>query len=487
MLKTITNVILNNPICFKYENLSQVLDEINKITQKEKYGDWDMIFHINKNLDSQVYKKIKTQLDKILLLILQKLKYDFTKLIYGEFSTNFIKLLDEIRSIFFKENDDLKKLMQEYKKNIKLNEIMTLGYSVKEQGICAIDKKILWKNSFVLKKRNKNNSTNDELLVKDYIELRKLLFDSKYNDLISLNNIEKNDLFINQNDLEIIIRHYRMDFTITRLKVNNIAIYKNNETGLIKTLSIPYELIDAVVIGQNDVQNNYIENKLEEHKKPMISLYNYENTKLKLPSVYYLYYDLESILIRQNVFIWEDKKYQKRIFRLIMLGIYALLVENIKIRQLLTILGIINIFFKNLKSKITFLDKYAIVKQYVKIVNDKIKINYNEIKQDLQYLEIVIEHYAQCIIILNNLFINSNENSEFVKNIFKYNIDYKEVPVSLFLTKPFNYYLEKDKNYYFEQIINYEDKMIEYTNSLMIIFNAIIDQNIVISNDIYSL
>lgn len=48
------------------------------------------------------------------------------------------------------------------------------------------------------------------------------------------------------------------------------------------------------------------------------------NTVVKIPSSDYMYFDLSLILYEQNIFSWNDKKYKKRIKRLLYIGLINL-------------------------------------------------------------------------------------------------------------------------------------------------------------------
>lgn len=494
MLGNISSSIIQN--CMSDKGLKNITDVMTTIKSKQKYGDWDMIIYINPDLDTNLYKKIEKDLNKILLPIIDSLKGEFTNLIFNKFSHNFLDFLSKVQHSYF-EDEDFKKIITDYDNTLVLNNIKTFDYEIKKNSICKKNFTDLQKNSFVTLDKPGTSEKN-------YIELENLLVEnnSRINTQqqnryipgvgITVNDLEfdtlfqnekifdetSDKIFITQSQALVVVRNFKIPFTISRLKVNNISTLLKEGKEL--HIGLPFELIDAVVLDQFDSQGEYIHHKLEQYHKPLYSVLNYYGKKLKLPSIYYLYYDLEAILMRQNVFIWEDKKYGKRLLRLILIALYASLNDKIKVSEVLSNVKTILQLFTSISGNSNHQKLFA-VKNFYNINANNIELN-NNLK--IKYFGELVEHYIHCLICIDAVTNKQVTNNKYAKKVFETNINYKPIPGTLFLTKPMHYYYQINLDEYYQKLSEYETEVINYLQLIIVLLDKLPQNEFKFKNDI---
>lgn len=486
--------------CTPFTNIKKIIEVIDTVKSKQKYGDWDMIVYINPDLDHNIYHKIESDLNKILLPVLQKLKISFNDLIFNKFSHNFLEFLNKVHFSYFEDSDFIQ-VITDYDKHLILDNIKSFDYLIKKDGICKQENIKLEKKPFVTLDRPgtpvKNYVELGNIYAQDHGNINNINNTNNTNNTIGVNATDlqlemllKNEnildevsdtIFLTQSKALVVVREFKIPFTISRLKVNNISTLKRKMENI--NISLPFELIDAVVLDQNDSQGKYIHNKLHTYHKPLTTISNYFGKKLRLPSVYYLYYDLEAILMRQNVFIWEDKKYGKRLLRLLMLALYASIKDNLTIDYIFNNVKLLLDLFNNTR-KLPNNKKLQSLHNIYYISQNKIylKNNYN-----MQYFGELIEHYVHCILCINTLINNQLNNNPYVLNIFRTNINYTPITGSLFLTKPIKYYLDTSNQEYFEKLSEYENEVINYLEIISYLLKNLSPEKLKLHNDIIKL
>jgi hypothetical protein len=112
-----------------------------------------------------------------------------------------------------------------------------------------------------------------------------------------------------------------IDFTLARVKINNRTRIKVGEDVLVKNLSA--DLIDMSFCNPGDTKSKGIHTNVarlnkREHTERVIG-------KIKLPFLtsHYLFYDLCNMIVEEGVYPWSDKKYAKRLGRLITMGVIS--------------------------------------------------------------------------------------------------------------------------------------------------------------------
>lgn len=446
--------------CTSINDLNNLIKNFDEIKSKQKFGDWDMTIHINSHLDGNIYSKIENDLNKILVIILENLKNNFSDLLFNKFSYKFLDFLNKVHHDYF-EDPEFINFIKNFDRSMIISKIQTFDFSISDKGICKSENVELDKNSFITFDRPGTP-------IKDLVEFKYKLSDQA-------DNNELNKIFVTQSTPHVVIRKFNIPFTISRLKVSNIcSLTKNNE---VINVSMPFELIDAVVFNQFDSQSHYIHSKLEIDNKPIYMLADYFGKKIRLPSIYYVYYDLEAILLRQNIFVWEDKKYGKRLLRLIIIALHASISDNANNKEIINNINIILDLFNNAKkikynSKINmFNDKYIILEN--KIILNK---QYN-----IKYFGELLEHYIHCLICIDAI-INKNMNNNYIKQVFEPNINYKPIPGSLYLTQPMEYYYSISRNNYYDKLLEFENEIIKYLQIISQILSIMSDKQIKLDN-----
>jgi hypothetical protein len=241
------------------------------------------------------------------------------------------------------------------------------------------DNKKIFKDSYIITDNPHDTtlSTPTQFVTKNVDSVVTFFTNNELTEFIPDNILRYNNLHIVYSDMLFFIRHKTMiNFSLFRLKFNNImTIIKhrvdqaNNlleEKPIEEIIKIPIEIVDLSVSSIDDNRQDYdeiffkkytiipsrtespqttespqpttnhyqkinftIEDKLSENT---ITPYNIETV---LPSADYMFYDISGMLFADNMFIWEDKKYFKRIGRLMNLAIICELSRGTTVTKLI--------------------------------------------------------------------------------------------------------------------------------------------------------
>jgi hypothetical protein len=206
-------------------------------------------------------------------------------------------------------------------------------------------------------------------------------------------------------------------FSLVRLKVNFLVnIQTNNKYSI---LNIPSELIDISIPYFNDHKNKGTFGNDDSKKiKDLFTKYEFSNTKLNQSFNFWSYnintfiHDLYVMLFVDSLLPWQDKKYKKRLFRILFFSTIQLLSKSQTdvddIIQDLT--QFMTSPISTIISNVNFFDPY---------------LNKNNGK-DLGWINIFKEHKNCYNIIMQdptNMVDNNNKFTEYYKIIFE-NIDH---------------------------------------------------------------
>lgn len=455
-------------------------DTLKLFNQEDKRSDFDCYVYINSNLSN--YNIIVSQIKKILTIGLEYIKCNFDQL-FNNYRSNGKFDAQQIYT----------NMLNDYEfKQLLLNHDAEL-LSIQTRNFLISKNQILLKNSKDMKHKivHPRKKSVGKL---DYVESSIMLYPtysdylnnnvdlattSKYLDIQS-NETCKNDAYISKaENITLYSFGNKMKFDIIRLKINNSV--NINYKGTKTQLNCAYELIDAVVLGENNNHDKFILSQLKKHNedKKYIFKYNYNNkdVKLRVTSIYYIIYDLYGILFKLNQFIWNDKKYEKRIRRLINLLLYKS-IETGEIDKFLSdslvftkfITNVISLFTEKNKDIYTFINKFIQINKN----NDDIEL----IFETNSYYHMFILYIIKYIFILNKL---NNEicplSSQNIENIIynNYKINSKEVdPIyGINLTKPLEYFTENiiSETKKFNNFINYIKNIVTDINIVLHILN----------------
>jgi len=250
-------------------------------------------------------------------------------------------------------------------------------------------------------------------------------------------------------------------FNLLRSKVNFTAIMENSNGELIKK-NINGELIDVSIIDRKTLllEGQSIHENLEKN----IKTYNISNEKYNLTFKSYsmsnLMHDLIFIVFENNEFPWDDRKYEKRLARLI----FLYLIEMLKQKYGLDIKDRIE-FVRILKSSLSSIYRLIEENNFGEI---NIKIN--------QFTESILTYNYQLkeiIFFIKDILQKSNNSNEFNKNFIKLiqNIINNLELMDDFLAS-LNNYIQKDglieeSNIYDAKQLggnNYYNKYLKYKN-----------------------
>ena len=438
-------------------------------SQEDKRSDFDCYVYINLNLPT--YDLIANQIQKVLAVGLEYIKCNFDKLFEnyrsdGKFDAK------QLFSFLF-NNEDFKSQLNEM--NTELLSVQTRNYLISKDQILLKDSKEI-KNKIVHTKKDKKDKM-------DYIESSTMLY-PEY-----LSTLCKNDAFIvRAENLSLYSFGNKMNFDIIRLKINNLVKIKLNDKKV--PINCAYELIDIVVSKKNNDHNKFIFEQLKKNNenKTHIFKYNYNDkyVDLRVPSIYYIIYDLYGILFRLNQFIWNEKKYEKRIRRLFNLLLYKS-IEKGQINKFLEDSLNFTKFITNILSLLNNKtnDIYKFIDMLIQINPQNNDI---ELIDDNNYYKMFILYIIKYIYILNKLnnirysSVSIKCPNEFLnkENIiytnYKLNsrvVDYKH---AINITKPLQYFIDNIDSEYkkFNNFINYMQIIVVDIN---IILNVLTEYN----------
>lgn len=440
-----------------------ILQLISDTLGKEKYGDYDMSFAINQELNSETYEKVKRDINALLIYKLQNLKRDVEEMITYIVDK---KIMISAYSKDFVNDVSTNNMIQTYNADWKLVSLDIFNKSISPSGITDLNNNdALYKNSLVVVPRIGDPKS------KNFIEVKKLLVNSNFTDIVNVSDLERNDIFLTQTDAHIIFVNNESEFTIARLKVNTICTIRDNNpvqtTHKDTKYSFPIELIDVAIPNSNDIQSYKIHDFLHKHHFDIKKEFVHNTKKISLPSIYYLYTDLIIILL-QNVFVWEDKKYGKRLLRSILLALNASLevegkshvVDYTKLKNHID--EILQFFGHQIgigENQIFTKENYDRIKQKFDYSADT---KYNRIRTklvntiDVSFFEYLMQIYIQCFILAIGIMkeekimgdeIDVTNDQEYYDNFMNKTKQPVESLGNLVMIKPYSYYAQHAKEY----------------------------------------
>ena len=388
---------------------------------------------------------------------------------------------------------------------------------------------------------------------------------------------EFNNLHIVYSDMLFFYRHKTMiNFSLFRLKFNNTMRLlvsknkdgevssemnnkcpennKNNQNKKCELIKIPIEIVDLSVLSIDDNRQDFDYLFFQKKENGEIDKYtkieysiddnlsddtrknkSTKSTKLTfnvdtyIPSANYMFYDIAEMLFADNMFIWEDKKYEKRIRRLMYLSMICELSNKKPINALLSEYQEFNALFVNfnriLGEFIQRSEKTNFIEQiYEKIKNDKenpmiIKSNEQMITRDINnlretklmalkekkinfFIDKFISNYYETIILIKyfkdtyaSVLTTSsklsdehfeyckyqNELLELIKNkkIVKHRmVDGNEYNAGVDYNGIDEYKTQDAINEMMKKLHEYHDEIIKHTGEIIRILNNMLKQNI---------
>jgi hypothetical protein len=325
--------------------INKLFDYLNFIMKR---GDWDFTLSISDKIDENFNDKIKTLVLYLLTIIQKELE--------SKMQLDTKKLLQNMQKSLFIDNnvgqliDSLKKDTGT-KKHIKLLYVKTPYGAITGKNntdIVAVDEPGLQKYSGI--------STFPSTNISNYFDVDTFLGDRA-------DKIPKMHIFtIFIEKLFFFKMRYYSSFDLARIKINNnVEFYMDGKQQRMQT---PAEIIDMSFINKSDdVQQKMINDSILTHGGKKFVYYEHDNKKFPFLSLDFIFWDLHYILFEQHFFLWADRKYDKRLKRLITTSIFLSLDRGfLDINKTYDILN-------QLKKNNSVADKIKFLEPYIDIVS----------------------------------------------------------------------------------------------------------------------
>ena len=298
-------------------------------------GDWDYSLYIEDD-DPVLNARIRT----FVLFMLQEIK----KYLDANEVFNVSLVANRLKDIFV--DADAVSILNEYrtatKKSIVIESVKMPNFTVTSNGIVPSANKVV-KSQYSM---NRNISTTDSYEVDSFIG----------NEILPQSQISIGFIA----GLKFSKTYLTSDFDLARVKINNIFDFNIDGAKRSKTLSA--DIIDMSFINPGDTKSTNIHKKIGILGLSEFTMRRVDKYEIPWLTPHYLFYDLCNMIIEEGVYPWDDKKYQKRIDRLMTMGILSSMIAgNIKIAQLIKKI-------RELRGKSTE-ESYEIMSGYSKLDN----------------------------------------------------------------------------------------------------------------------
>ena len=466
-----------------------------------KLGDWDFNISINykelltKGFTIHELDNIYNNIKQIVIISLFKIKKNLKDLLNSELSYNFTKkILDKLQTKTY--ND----YIEEYNKTSVANSIQQMTFTKLKtfnyiydantnELKLDFDNKPIEKYSFQRISNSKEYGINNVSINNLYT-----MFSNEHMTEFLPDFLMPNNIYISLLD-ELKFHKARgiTNFILYRMKFNNIAyinkLIKNKTTGEETNEETQYnlgiEMIDVSISSINDTKLSSQSFTMRKENPKYTNLKNYkiydeQKINIDIPSMYYMFFDVSDMLFVESIFPFEAKKYEKRIRRLLLLSLICIYNEEEETN------AIIN-YFTNFKIVINMNKDLLINDKYNNIPHDNINIlpmhkhnnqdytEFNILKLKNEtiyfYIDIFLENYYHCILIITYLLNNPIEqkyidlcNSVFLKSK-KLEEGINFTPTSIM---PFSEYQKADQiNNYIEELTEYEKYLIKSIDEIL--------------------
>lgn len=432
-------------------------DIATKYKSEYKIGDWD--FHISIKYDKLQDKGFtENELDivykhvtQVIAVVLTYLKSQIELLLRSK--KNIDRFSKKIQESYF--NDEIKDninnhipilntVVERKLEYLNIKKIHTFDKIIEQNKIIDLkDYKILNRNSFVF--FNVPNSefkiNNMKYIKNELVEVDRFQINNKIEKYLP-EYLSESYVFISLIKNLSLIRGTMpiSTFNLYRCKINVViefeVKYINDIFVTNKTKNFSIELIDVSIPTQHDTKSIFLLQYQYANYKPIteinINASQFGTTVTKIPSPYYMFCDLASMILGESLFVWEDSKYAKRIFRLMVISVICQISDNISIPIIRNACAMVNDLYSILKNIDTIDDKLNFLTPHFNIVkhpySDKINqimnknllkpINYNhlviKLKSNspygaLNYFDQIIEKYIEMLIISQYILYNRSK------------------------------------------------------------------------------
>jgi hypothetical protein len=446
----------------KVDVVENTVTKLKELVGSFNIGDWDYMMKIE--FDDLLNFGFSTdELEKLVMYLMQVfystgsyIKEKISQLLKS--NTNIKNLTIALQNYMLDSNikDRIEKFITKYNsftktgdekiETMKLKRINMYDNVITETEIYRMSQnemKELYKSSFLFKSSGKLvNYKNNKITYNEYYEVDTPFFDKTSNTQIPEYLTNDNVYLAYLSKLGFMNRYAISDFNLIRIKVSNIIDldikYDKIQLNVEKKMFVNTELVDISVPNVNACKAIY--NKLyyypgyNELTTTTIMTENFkqEKTTVIIPSVQMMFTDICTMLFIENMFVWEDPKYAKRIKRLFFLILPCMYSDNLRTKEILinfqtikTLFTTLNTFDKNIDEKLKYLaSHYEIVDNpYDTVIKGKMKHNVTAefmtlnithkiliIKDGsifkLRYLEFLIANYIKMLILAKYILYN---------------------------------------------------------------------------------
>ena len=456
---------------YKGDTITKSTNELNDLVDKYNIGDWDFLIKINFDALKDKHHFTDNELKIINKLLLQTLYYTsayikdkISVLLQSKNGVN--ATASEIQSMLFKNDisDSINKFISAYNSVNSLGNVIskmtvdkayTYGKIIEKNNIIDMsvnDYENLYKKSFIFKNSDKVELyKNRPVSVGNYVETDFAFMDDTIKQYIP-ENLFANPVYIAYLSNMAFARRYALSsFNLIRIKSSNsidLRVTLNN-LEVTKKMFVNMELIDLSVSNIYDCKgifNNHFYYPNYPETIDYINVNNLFSSNIKfytkLPSPNTMFADICHMLFTENLFIWEDPKFEKRIKRLFFLSLPCMYSDKLKTKNIYQIYDFTLQLFSRLSSlpdvysRLAFFNGHyeIITSPYNDIINEKIKHNTTNIFTALnithkiviiknnspykfRYIEFLIANYIKMMIVANYIISNvvSNDHAELVR------------------------------------------------------------------------
>lgn len=331
-------------------------EALKKIQQGLSRGDWDYYVYIDYKrlvnvLTTNQINTVRKHVEQLTSFILYKIKgqlYDFLKASFVKNNLGAvlnIKLWSQMTydriSEFIKDfNDDAP--LDKKINTIQIDNVVTFDNIVRQNSIEELpleNRGILDKKSFNIIPTNKSEIINgSERSSVAYLEVFNFFLDNKLGEYLPSKDIISPIYVQFTDNMHIVHNYVNVIISLFRLKLNNKLYLKINDKTI--PMNIPVELIDVSISHLEDNKIHFTElfNTDGNSKKMQdlnIILDNNSKLPVSIPSADYMFYDINIIIIKEILFMWQEKKYDKRITRSLLLSLICMIQRRTSVSLLL--------------------------------------------------------------------------------------------------------------------------------------------------------
>lgn len=445
----------------KSKNVLNSIQNLDELIDNYNVGDWDYYIKINfidlrKNgFTDEELVKVTNQISQVFIYTASIIKNKIAVLLNS--SLNIKNITESIQKFVFSDEikSNIAKFLEIYNKseftlqNISHAEVIqvyTHDKLIEKDNIKTLNRDsedFIKRNSFILKNTDKieGNEERGYGPMNYYVEVDSQLIDTVSENIIP-ESLIKDDVYIAyMSNIGFARRYPISSFNLVRIKVNNtivLKIDKNDGIQRTKNLRVNMELVDISIPSIYDAKEifyyHYRYPNFEEFLKCKINnpLFKNDQIYISLPSSYAMFSDVCHLLFSENLFVWEDPKYAKRIKRLFFLSLPCLYQDSIQTNEIINFYSQMKELFEksygktNIKDRLDLLaNSYDIVTSpYNDLINGQLKNNVTELFMNLniihrivklkyanlRYLEFIIANYIKMLIVANYIINNTAEN-----------------------------------------------------------------------------